>query len=304
MTIVSVLLKQIIIMFILMFIGFVLFKEKIISDQGSKDLGKILLYLIIPTVIVKNFMIEPTAEKVNELIFSILISVVCMIVSIVIAYLFFGKKDGISCFSSAFSNAGFIGIPLVLATLGGDAVFYVSMMIVLVNALQWTFGVYVMTNDKSFINPKKIITNPIVIAVVIGLIFFCLNIKVPKMVEESMTIISNMNTPVAMIVSGVYLAQADLKKMFLKLNNYYVSLVRLIVIPVACIALCKLLPNVELKIILAILIAASTPVGSNVAIFSQTYNLDYKKAIEHVCISTLLCLVTLPVVIYIAMLVI
>lgn len=172
MSISQIILKQVAIMFILMMIGYLLYKKKMISDQGSKDLGKILIYLVIPVVIVNNFCIEKTPENVEALIFSAIIALISMLVAMFVSYLVFKDKNGIASFSSSFSNAGFVGIPIVQATLGNHAVFYISMMIAFVNILQWTYGIFTITNDKSAMSFKKICTNPVVIAVTLGLLIF------------------------------------------------------------------------------------------------------------------------------------
>ena len=296
----GLLLKQIVVMFILMSFGFIFYKIKFISDQGSKDISKILLYLVIPVVIIKNFMIERTAENVEIFIHAAIISLISMLTAMIISYIFFGKRDGVANFSSSFSNAGFIGIPLVEATLGPKAVFYISMMIVLVNALQWTYGVWIITNDASYINPKKIITMPIIVAVFVGLLVFLLEIPIPSSITGIFGTISNLNTPLAMIVSGVYLAQSDLVKMLKKINVYKVSLIRLVIIPLVTLLVFRFLPFGSLDLKLAILIAAACPVGSNVAIFANMYNKDYVSAVEEVCMTTILCLITLPIVITMA----
>ena len=170
MGILIILLKQIIIMYILIFLGYYCYKKKLVTDEGSKDIGKLLLNIVIPVVILSNFCVRKTAETTKELVYSILISLICMIISVLISIFIYHKKNRIDEFSSAFSNAGFIGIPLVQATLGDHAVFYISMMIVLVNVLQWTYGVYTITDDKSYINIRKITSNPIVIAVIAGIV--------------------------------------------------------------------------------------------------------------------------------------
>lgn len=300
MEIAGILLNQIIIMFILMCIGFVFYKAKFISDQGSKDIGKILLYLVIPVVIVKNFMIERSAENISALLSSVFISLVAMGIAILVSWVFFGKKDGVANFSSSFSNAGFIGIPLISATLGEGAVFYISMMIVLINALQWTYGVFVMSGDKSVMKPKNIITNPIVIAVFIGICLFASGIKMPSLVSDVFDLVSGLNTPLAMMVSGVYLAQCDLPAMLRKKKIYIVSFVRLVLIPLLTLAVFALVPVGGVAICMAVLIAAACPVGSNVAIFAQAYQSDYRSAVEQVSMTTIFCLFTLPLVVTVA----
>ena len=300
MDLVLILVNQVLIMYILMFIGYMAYKRKLLSDQGTRDLGKILLNIAIPIVVISNFCVEKTPEKTGELFSSILISTVCMAISIIVAYQFFHKKDRIAEFASAFSNAGFIGIPLVQATFGDHAVFYISMMIVLVNLLQWTYGVYTITDEKKYINLKAVAKNPIVVSVLIGLIIYFSGIRMPSIVSRLFTIIGNLNTPLAMLVSGVYLAQSNLLDMLKKKDVYYVCFVRLIVVPLAVLLSFRLLPFGNTTIKMAILLAGACPVGSNVAIFAQQYDKDYKKGIEYVCVSTILSILSLPLIIFLA----
>ena len=300
MEIVTVLLKQVLIMYILIFIGYYAYKRKLISDQGSKDLGKILLNIAIPVVVISNFCVERTPEKVTELLSSAVISLICMAVSIVTAVLIYHKRNRVDEFSVAFSNAGFIGIPLVQATLGSGAVFYISIMIVLINLLQWTYGVFTITDDKKYINVRQVAKNPIVISVLIGIVIFALNIKLPSIVSSVFSIISGINTPLAMLVSGVYLAQSDILTIIRKKDVYLVSFVRLILIPLLVTVIMKVIPLGSIDLKLAILLAGAAPVGSNVAIFASQYGKDYKRGIENVCVSTLLCIASLPLIVFIA----
>ncbi|MBQ2657647.1 MAG: AEC family transporter [Erysipelotrichaceae bacterium] len=300
MELVTVLLKQVLIMYILIFIGYYAYKKKLITDQGSKDIGKILLNIVIPVVIISNFCVERTPEKVSELLSSAMISLICMTVSIIVSILIYHKRNRIDEFSVAFSNAGFIGIPLVQATLGSGAVFYISIMIVLINLLQWTYGIFTITDDKKYINVRQVVKNPIVISVAIGIVIFGLNIKLPSIVNSVFSIISGINTPMAMLVSGVYLAQSDILTIIKKKDVYLVSFVRLILIPLVVTAIMKLIPLGSIDLKLAILLAGSAPVGSNVAIFASQYGKDYKRGIENVCVSTLLCIASLPLIVFIA----
>lgn len=103
-----------------------------------------------------------------------------------------------------------------------------------------------------------------------------------------------------MLVSGTYLAKSDLLKMLTRKNTYIVSFVRLLVIPLIILGVFYVLPIGTLDIKLTLVIAAACPVGSNVAIFAQQYDKNYTEAVEHVCMSTLLCLFTLPLLVSIA----
>ena len=300
MEILGVLFRQVIIMFILMGVGFAAYRKDWISDQGAKDIGKLLLNVAIPVVVVSNFCVQKSAEKTMELFSSLFFSVLSLLIAILVSFVLFHKKDRIAEFASAFSNAGFIGIPLVQATFGSTAVFYISMMIVLISFLQWTYGVYTITDDKSVMDVKKVLGNPVFLAVLIGLFLYFTQISLPSLASEVFSIISSINTPLAMFSSGVYLAQSDLSLMIRNRNMYFVSLMRLLIIPLITVAAFKLIPFGTEAMKLSILCAAACPVGSNVAIFAQQYDKDYRSGVGYVCISTLLCIITLPLLVYIA----
>lgn len=203
------LLNQNMLMFLYLLIGWFLFRKNLIGTSGSADVGRMLLYIVMPAAILKTYMTSYSPERLTGLILSFLAALLSLILSIIISRIIFKKEQMIERFGAAFSNAGFIGIPLVQMTLGDEAVFYVSSFVALLNILQWTYGV---------------------------------------------------------------------------------------LIPVLTIALLALFPAEYRTLKLAVLIAASAPVGSNVAIFAQLYGQDHTQAVKEVCLSTLFCIVTLPLI--------
>lgn len=292
-----VLFRQISLMFIYMMIGFALYKKKLITTQGSKELGSLLLYVILPLAIVKPYLIDFDSRKLIGLGMSILISAIALAISIFVSRLAFGKKYPMEHFSAAFSNAGFIGIPLVQMALGTDAVFYIAIFIAMLTTLQWTYGVMVITGDRSAVSPKKIISNPIVIAAGAGILLFILPFHKPDFLTTAVDGVSVMNGPVAMIVLGTYLAQTKIRDLFFTKIVYISSLLRLVVIPLLTIAVLSLLPHTFSDARLAIIISASTSIGTNVAVFAQQKGMDYTEAVKNICLSTLLSIITIPLVI-------
>ena len=292
-----IILKQIVLMFIYMMIGFLLYKKKFVTKQGSKELGLILLYVILPVVIVKAYLVTFSAELLRGLALSFAASLLVLLLSMLLSRIVFRSKYPIEQFSSAFSNAGFIGIPLVEMTFNDSmAVFYVSSFVALLNILQWTYGIVVMTGKRDSIAPKKITTNPIVISFIVGIILFFFPVELPEVLNSAVTAISSMNAPVAMIILGTYLAQMKLRELFTDRMVYLCAVMRLIVIPLATAAVLALIPGNEM-LKMSVLIVAATPVGSNVAIFAQMEDMDYTQAVKDICLSTLLCIVTIPLVV-------
>lgn len=296
----GLLFSQSLLMFGLMIISVLLYKKHKISMQGSKDLGSILLYVVIPIVIVNSFCVEKTPERIEGLWISFLLSALSLVLAMVISYVIFGRRRPLDNFASAFSNAGFIGIPLVQAAIGEEAVFYIASYIVLLNLLQWTYGLFVMSGRSDTIRLSTLIKNPIVIATVIALICFFLEVPIPKLGTDFMRTVAGLNTPLAMVISGVYLAQVAPLDMIKDRYLWLCAGVRLLLIPFVNLLLFLLLPSMDTSITLAILIAAAAPTGANIAIFASLYQADYIYSVKTICFTTLLSIVTLPPLIMLA----
>ena len=296
------LVKQTVTMFLLAGVGFAMFKSGKITKEGSKSIGNILIYGSLPCVLISSFFIEKTQEHMIGLAISAALGFLLVLMSILVGKLCF-REDAIAKFAAAFPNPGFFGIPLILASLGSGCVFYVAGFIACVNLGQWTYGVAVMTGQKGGFSFKRLVTAPFAIAIAIGLAIFLTGIEVPGILKNSITAIKELNTPLAMFTVGIYLAQTDLKNMFFKKSLYSISLVRLLVIPALAILLLWLLPASMLDMKIALFIAAACPVGSNIAVYAQLHNQDYAYSVETVIISTILAIVTMPIMVSLAQMV-
>lgn len=295
-------------MFILATVGYVCFKTKKITMEGCKTLSNILIFLSLPCVIINSFLVEFSTEKLIGLIYSALAAAVVMLISLIVSNIFF-SKDAILNFASSFSNPGFFGIPLILATLSNESVFYIAAFIAFVNLLQWSYGVALLakkpgtgkTSWQDFLpSPKRLMTAPFMIATLIGLFFFLTRLPMPELIYKSIQYISNLNIPIAMFTIGIYFAQTSPTIMFRKPKLYLLSIVRLFVIPLISMAILWFLPAELSEMKLALLIVAACPTGSNVAVYAQLYDSDYSYAVETVIISTLFSVVSLPAIIHIA----
>lgn len=288
-----ILLRQIAIMALLAAVGVYLSRKGFLSPQGTKDLGAILLRVIIPCVIVKSYITEFSRERLLELALSAGLALIGFILAMVISYLVFGKRRRLENFAASFCNAGFIGIPLAQAIIGEDGVFYIAASVALLNLFQWTYGVYIMADRKDAISARTIAKNPVVIAIVIGVVLFVSRIPVPGIVTSTLGYIAGMNTPIAMILMGTYLAKLPLKKLLDK-RAYGCVLFRLVIIPAVILLVFWVLPVSNADIALAAFLAAATPVGANICVFAQQYDCDYEFSVVTVCLSTLLSVITVP----------
>ena len=301
MSTILILARQILQMFLLAALGFLLFRGKKITQEGSRALGNILIYLALPATIINGFLVERTAEHLLGVLYSALAAAVLLLVSMLISRACF-RRDGIAAFAGAFSNPGFFGIPLILASLGQGAVFYVACFVAFLNIGQWTWGVSLLTGRplREGLQWQKLIRAPFIIAILIGLTLFLAQIRLPAVLSGCLTAVASLNTPLAMFTVGIYLAQTDVLHMLRHRVVYRVALIRLLVIPLASLLLLSLLPQAWHDMKLALLLAVACPVGSNVAVYAHLHQKDYPYAVETVVISTLFSILTIPGVVWLA----
>lgn len=302
-----IILQQTLRMALYMAMGYLLYKKGKISIEGSKTLASLLLWLIIPSTILNSFCVERTSEKISLFLISFLLSALALAISVMIARLLF-SKHGIDQFAAAFSNAGYIGIPLIQASFGTEAVFYLVGMVLLLNFLQWTYGASIIQKevqtDKRPAAPmrlKDMLLNPIIFSALIGIcIFFSgWGNRLPGIIKGCIDGVAAMNAPLAMIVLGVYLAQTDMRSLITSPRLYLTSAIRLVLIPLLILAIFTPLPvNAQLK--MTILIASAAPAGANVAVYSQMYYADYMYACKTVTHSTIWSIIILPLFITVA----
>lgn len=291
-----IILQQTLTMLFLMAVGLVLAKIGMIDNEMSRRLGKLLVSCIIPCVAVRSFMVPMMDNGLTMLGFSALAGLVSLAISMGISYILFARRQCELDFASAFSNAGFVGIPLVTATIGEHAAFYIAPMISFLNIFQWTYGEWLLIGDRSKVQLKTVLLNPVLIATVIGIVIYGGQIPIPGIVENSIEMLVDTNTPLAMLVLGSYLAKVAPRDLVQDKRVWAGSLTRLVLVPCAMAVIIRICGLASNEIIVAIFIASSAPVGANVAIFAQQCSANYNLSVGLVCLSTLLSVITMPLV--------
>lgn len=292
-----IVINRIIVMFIVMAIGYRLYKKGKISNEGSKTLANVLVYVTLPCVIMNSFFSERTPEKIRIILISMALSIACLAVSAIVARVIYKGKP-IDIFAATFSNPGFFGIPIIAAVFDQTAVFNITTFIAFLNIGQWTYGVSLLKGEKVNLKLSTLIMSPFIISTIAGLTIFFTGVEVPGVVRDAILMGNGANSLLAMLVLGVYLAQVDLKDLLIDKRLYGLSMVRLIIIPLVCLIMLNIIPNMYFELKVCLLIASACPVGANVAVYAQMYNSNYKYAVETVTHSTILSLLTLPVMIY------
>lgn len=296
---VRTILNQMLLMFCIMIVGYVAYKKNLINDEGSKTITNILLYLCMPCIMINVFNIPFEVSKLNDLLTTGLITFYVTMIGIIISKMIF-RKNGIEVFAASFSNAGFIGIPIISGILGDSYLFYITSYIIVTNIMSWSIGIYQITNDKENLKIKNVILNPAFIGVMIGLFLFVLQINLPGFMTESIRNIASLNTPLAMLLLGAYLSKNNILKVIKNKRAYFVCFIKLIVVPIVTINSLFFLSNSINDIVAVIIIAVSTPTASLTALLAQQFGGDYEYGAELISLSTVLSIITIPIVIFVA----
>ncbi len=293
--------QQVFVLFLIVAVGFTADRLKVFTQETAKKSNDLLFYIITPAVIIQSFMnMEFSVDTASSFGIAFLCMSGTLIVGIFLAIPFFKKSDNKTVFKYAVSygNMGYMALPLCQALLGSEGVFYCSAGVVAFNILCFTHGIWLMTRDNegSSFKLKTLIFNPGVISVLIGLPFFIFDIDLPDIFTSAVGHISNLNTPVAMIFFGTYMANTDLKKMFKVKENYLVALLKLIVMPLMMFGVFKLV-GISGVMLTACMISASVPSANNTAMFAAKYGKDTGVASQVVAFDSFLSVITIPIMI-------
>lgn len=292
--------NQVAIMVIIIAVGFTCYKLKILNDAGVKNISDILLFIVTPCMLVNAFQQEFKEELVRNFLIAAGMALLLHLVMILIVTLVFRRVKSdetrkINTFSAIYSNCGFMGLPLLSAALGKEGVFLGSAYLAVFCILYWTHGVYVFTGDKRSMFAKKAILNPGVIGVIIGLILFFARIQLPQILGTTVSGIAALNTPLAMLVIGAFLAKTKIKSAIANINVWFVTALRLLILPVLALIILWV-AKVESLTAMAVLLQIACPCATVSSLFAVRYGYDPTYASEIISISTILSLLTIPLI--------
>jgi len=291
---------QVVILMILVLLGVIVAKTKLVGDTGIKNITDLVLTFVTPSVIIKSFIREFDVAVLKNLLFSFLIAILAHVLFIVLGFVFVHSKDKVAervlRFSIIFSNCGFMSLPLQQALLGDEGVFYCSSYITIFQIFIWTYGVFLISGDKKNLTAKKIVLNPGIIAFLIGFIIFVFSIPVPSVIKQPIEYMAALNTPLPMIIIGYHLASSNVIKVFKSFQGVLSIFLRLLILPLIAVGIMYLC-GIKGAILVSSAISFCAPVGAMATMFSARYNADTELSVASVSVTTLLSVVTMPIVI-------
>lgn len=295
---------QMIQLFLVISIGYILFKIKILDVDFNKKLTTLLLSVTTPALIVSSVLTTTDYLPIKDILFVFLVGIIIYIALPIIGFIIVKimrvpmPQQGLYIFMTVFSNIGFMGFPVMKAIFGNDAIFYTAIFNMIFNLLVFTVGTGIMgygTDRKTKINPKDLLS-PGVVASLIALLIYFVQLKFPDVIVSTVTMIGDITTPMAMLIIGSTLANIPIKEVFGELRLYPYTLIKQVILPILAYPILSLF--IKDSLILGVtLIMISMPVANTAVLFATEYDGDVSLAAKSVFMTTLLSIITIPLIV-------
>lgn len=284
---------------IMMIVGFVLAKKKMLINQTLTQLSTVLMCVVNPALVINTFLNENRdISTVRNMLSAAAVLAGTYVIQGLLMILFFRRQPeenrGVSRFASIYGNVGFMGVPLIQSVLGAAGMVTTVMSLAVFNIAIWTHGQKLVAG-KGKISLRKVFLNPGIISLVIALILFASGVKLPVPVRSAVGYISSLNTPLAMVVIGAQMAAVNLPELLRDVRLFGVAAVKLLLLPALTMVL--LLPlGLDPVIYTAVVILSGCPAAGASSLMCQMAGKDSAYAARLVTFTTIFSIVTLPVV--------
>lgn len=288
-------------LFAVMLIGFLLVKFKVVKSEDSSVLSKLCLYLLMPAAVVNAYNIKGLNRE-------ILGGLAIALVASVIIHLFFLGADyvykkafhlsGVERATVYYSNAGNLVIPIVTSILGPEWVIYSTAYISVQLVFIWSHGVSLFKSGQKT-NFKKVIFNPSIVAIIIGIVLLVFGIKLPGGVSNVISSLGGMVGDIGMLIAGMLMADVNFKKLLSNKRLYFVAALRMIAAPLIVLLILKIIIMFDFvsssqRVLMVTFLSAITPTAASILQFAQIYDDDVDFAVGMNTLTTLVCIGTMP----------
>ena len=298
----SVILQQMIILFSLMAVGFLIRRLKVIDAQANAYLTKLLLRVTLPATLVSAISaseLEVTRSAVPVLFLVIAFSfAVIAVLSWLAPLCFRAKREERGAYTAMglFANVNFMGIPLTWALLGPDAMLYAILYNIVFNLAFFSLGMKLVGGKQANLS-AKLFFSPAMLASFLSVLLFMLDIQLPYVMDRSLGLLGAVTTPMAMILLGSILGAMDLGELFRGWRVYIITAVRLLIAPI--VVYLALLPfSIDPMLLTVILIMSASPMAISTAMFTIHYDAHQEVVGKGIFLSTLFSVVTLPILLW------
>lgn len=298
-----VILEKMALLVIMLVLGYMCVKLKLVGPEFNKGLNKLVINILLVGLILGSVINKDLGMSRSDMLFCLgmmtIMQVLCLVIG-VLARRLPGLKNGdggVYALLVAFSNLGFIGVPVIASVYGDSAVFLVSLGNIPFNILLYTVGILLLQDDGSRqkIDIKRMINVPI-IATLAATVIFLFNIPMPALIEDAANMLSDACVPLSMMCVGLSLGNVSLKKTIMNPRIYIVNFLRLIVCPLLVWLIMRVFVS-DPVMLGSIVIVAACPPAVVCTIVAMENGRDGVESSELICLGTLLSMVTIPLLI-------
>ena len=299
---IKILITQMTELFLVLFLGYFIFKVKLVDDNFVKKFTKLILNITMPAMILASVLRLEERQAASDVATALIIAaalffVILPIIGFLLAKLLRVKKaqTGLYMFMCSYSNVGFMGMPVISALFGSVGLFYTAIFNLIFNIATFTIGTWMMnigTENGTKFNFKSL-TTPGVILSAASLVIYLINVKFPAVVTDTIDMVGSITSPSAMLIIGCSLAKMNLKSVFSDARLYIWTAVKQFVLPVLLWYPLSFIVKNELLLSVSYILVAM-PVANTAVLFATDFNSDTELAARGVFITTLFSLLTVP----------
>ena len=300
---ISVIINQMLVLFMVMIIGYIANKKKILDADMDKKLSSLILNITAPALILSSVVNRSKDGDpklvVNMFILSIILYTILPLIGILLAKILNVPEEdrNLYQFMTIFSNIGYMGFPIIQSIFGNEAVFFAAIINLVFNVFCYSYGIYLLSNSNKLSFDIKKLINPGIIVSIIAIMIYIINMKVLLIIKETVSMIGPITTPLAMMLIGSSLAQIPIKEVFSEKKLYLYTFLKQIVIPIIFFLILRYFVTNEL-ILGIVIITSAMPVGTIAIMFCNEYEGNINLASKSIFITTLSSVVTVPILVY------
>lgn len=293
-------LEQVGILFVLIVIGFICGKTGVVTQEGKKILSNFLVTVIVPAMILNAYLsMEFDPQVLSNLLLAFGLSFGAILFAMLVSFLLTLKmktqNKKVLWFAFSFSNAAYMGFPLIQGLFGDEGMIYASAFATVFNIIVWSVGYAIMSGEMGMRQiAKSVAKSPVTYAVLLGLILYLCRIPLPDVIRQPISSIGSTTTPLSMIIIGVMIAESRLKSILANKEIWITAVVRLVLIPAVTFGIFYLF-GIGGMVGSVILIQAACPTAATTSVLAAQFNHDESIGAGTVVITTICSIATLTV---------
>ena len=290
--------QQVAVLFLLIGTGALAVKTGVLKLENKQALSNLLVYVVVPAMVVNSYRMEFSAEILRNLLAAFGMSVLAILIGTVITLVLTRNKKGsrmpIFRFACIFSNAAYMGFPLISALFGSEGLLYASAYVTVFNLLLWTMGYGFVSGGSSVKEvAHSLVRTPVLYAIAVGLAIYLLQIPLPPLITQPLELLAGVNTPLSMLITGMLIAAGDVRSIVTDKHIWKLAAVRMALIPAVCLVVFGLVGFHGMAAQVVALLECC-PAAAITSVFAVQFGHDERYAAGSVVLTTLLSIVTLP----------